>query len=59
MQVVIACIHKVTEFAPSNVVGILGNEFQLNTLFEKFLSVTMGLSFFLPHGLPPCGGIAF
>ncbi len=58
MQVVIVYIHKVTEFAPQNVVGVLWNEFRLNTFLKEFPCVAMGLPFLLPHHLPPCGSIA-
>jgi hypothetical protein len=48
----------VHQFTPQNVVEILGNEFQLNTLLEEFPCVAMGFPFLLPHHPPPCGGIA-
>jgi hypothetical protein len=57
-QAFICCSHKVIEFASSNVVGILWNEFQLNAFFEEFTGVSMGLPFLLPHYPPPCGSIA-
>jgi hypothetical protein len=57
-QIVIVYIHKVTKFASRNVVGILWDEFRLNTLLEEFPCVARGLPFFLPHRPPPCGGIA-
>jgi hypothetical protein len=57
-QVVICCVHKVTEFAPWDVVRIIWKEFRLNVLFEEFPCVAMGLPFLLPHHPPPSGGIA-
>jgi hypothetical protein len=50
--------HEVTEFASWDVVIILWNEFQLNAFLKKFPCVAMGLPFFVPHCLPPCGSIA-
>ncbi len=56
-QVVISCIHKVTERASWDIVGILWNEFQLNVFFEEFPCVDMILPFLLPHRPPQCGNI--
>jgi hypothetical protein len=58
-QIVICSIHKVTEFAPRDVVEILWDELRFDAFFEKFPRVAMVLPFLLPHCPPPCGGIAF
>jgi hypothetical protein len=58
-QVLIYGIHKVTEFAPQDVVEVPWDKFGLNAILEKLLSVAMVLPFLLSHCPPPCGGIAF
>jgi hypothetical protein len=58
-QVFIRGIHKVTEFAPRNVVGVSQDELRLNAILEKLPSITMVLPLFLSHRPSPCGGIAF
>jgi hypothetical protein len=57
-QVVVCSIHKVTEFAPRDVIGILWNEFGLDALFNEFLGIAMVLPFLLSHCPPPCEGIS-
>jgi hypothetical protein len=59
LQVVICGIHKVTEFAPQNVVEVLWNEFRFNAFPKELSSVTMVLPLLLFQCPPPCGGIAF
>jgi hypothetical protein len=57
-QVLICGIHKVTEFAPRNVVGVPRDEFHLNAILEKLPRLAMVLALVLPHRPPPSGGIA-
>jgi hypothetical protein len=59
LQILICGIHKVTKFAPRNVIGIPRNKFGLNAVLEELPSVAMALPLFLSHCPPPCGGIAF
>jgi hypothetical protein len=56
-QVFICGIHKVTEFAPRDVVEIPWNKFQLKTFLKELPSITMVLPLLLSQGSPPCGGI--
>ncbi len=58
-QIFICAIHKVTKFAPRNVVGVPWDKFGLDTILEKLPNVAMVLPFLLSHGPLPCGGIAF
>ncbi len=58
-QILICGIHKVTEFAPRDVVGIPWDKFGFNTILEELLSVAMVLPLLLSHCPPACGGIAF
>jgi hypothetical protein len=58
-QMFICGIHKVTKFAPRNVLEVPWNKFDLHTFLEELLSVTMVLPFLLSHCPPPCGDIAF
>jgi hypothetical protein len=58
-QIFICGIHKVTKFAPGDVVEVPWNKFGLNAFLEELPSVTMVFPFLLSHCLPPCGGIAF
>jgi hypothetical protein len=58
-QIFICGIHKVTKFAPRDVVGVPGDKFSLDAFLDELPSVTMGLPFLLSHCFPPCGGIAF
>jgi len=57
-QVLICGIHKVTKFAPRNVVGVFRDEFRLNVIREKLPHIAMDLALVLPHRPPPSGGIA-
>jgi len=56
---VICGIHKVTKFAPRDVVGVPWNKFGLDVFLEELPSVTIVLPFLLSHCPPPCGDIAF
>jgi len=58
-QIFICGIHKVTKFAPRDVVEIPQDKFGLNAILEELLSVAMAPPFLLFHCPPPCGGIAF
>jgi hypothetical protein len=58
-QVFINGIHKITEFAPRNVVKIPWNKFGLDVFLKEFPNVAMVLPFILSQCLPPCSGIAF
>jgi hypothetical protein len=56
-QVVVCGIHKVAEFAPRDVVGILQNKMKLATFLKEFPSVAMVLPLLLSYYPPPCEGI--
>jgi hypothetical protein len=56
-QVFICGIHKVTEFAPRDVVEIPWNEFRLKAFLKELPCVAMVLPLLLFHSSPPCGGI--
>ncbi len=58
-QVIICDIHKVTEFAPRDVIRIPWNKLSFNVFLKKYLSVTMVFPLLLFHCPPPCGDIAF
>ncbi len=58
-QIFIYGIHKVTKFAPRDVVGIPWNKFRLKAFFKEFPCVNMVLPLLLSDRPPPCGGIAF
>jgi hypothetical protein len=58
-QVVIYGIHKVTEFAPRDVVEVPWDKFRLDGFLKKIASVAMVLPFLLSDCPPPCGGITF
>jgi hypothetical protein len=58
-QVFISGLHKVTEFAPQDVVGIPWNKFRLDVFLKKFPSVVMVLPFLLSQCPPTCSGITF
>jgi hypothetical protein len=58
-QILICGIHKVTKFAPRNVVEIPRNKFGSNAILEELPNVTMALPLLLSHCPPPCGDIAF
>jgi len=58
-QILICGIHKVTEFAPRNVIGVSRDEFRFNAILEKLPRIAMVLALLLSHRPPPCGGIAF
>jgi hypothetical protein len=58
-QVLICDIHKVTEFAPRDVVGVPWDKFGFNAVFEELPNVAMVLPHLLSHYPPPCGDIAF
>jgi hypothetical protein len=51
-QVFISGIHKVTKFAPQDVVKIPWNNFELDVFFEEFPSVAMVLPLLLSQ-CPP------
>jgi hypothetical protein len=59
LQVFICGIHKVTKFAPRDVVEVPWDKFGLHTVLEELPNITMVLPFLLSHYPPPCGGIAF
>jgi hypothetical protein len=58
-QIFICGIHKVSEFAPRDVVRIPWNKLRLNAFFKELPSIAMVLPLLLSHCPPPCGGIAF
>jgi hypothetical protein len=58
-QVFICGIHKVTKFAPRDLVEVPWDKFGFDTVLEELPSVAMVLPFLLSHYPPPCGGIAF
>jgi hypothetical protein len=58
-QIFIGGIHKVTEFAPRDLVEISRDELRLNAILEKLPRIAMVLPLLLFHRPPPCGGIAF
>jgi hypothetical protein len=58
-QVFICGIHKVTEFAPRDVVGIPWDKLDFDPFFKELPSVAMVLPRLLSQGSPPCGGITF
>jgi hypothetical protein len=51
--------HKVTEFAPQDVVRVPWDKFGFNAVLEELPNVAMVLPLLLSHCPPPCGGIAF
>jgi hypothetical protein len=59
LQIFIRGIHKVTKFAPRDIVRVPWNKFDLDTFFEELPNVAMVLPFLLSHCPPPCGGITF